>query len=127
MIQVDCAVLLVEDHADTAEMLQRTLKRHGVAAEVARTAAEALGKIARCAPDCIVMDESMPDMTGLTLFRKLLERTEWKEIPVVFYSASYEWRKQQEAEKLGARAWLVKGVRSVPELVKSVLDICRDE
>jgi CheY-like chemotaxis protein len=121
----ECAVLVVEDHLDTADMIKRVLARHGVTVEVARSGREALELIDRVTLRCLVLDEAMPDMTGLALYRQLLSRPGFAKTPVFFYTASYEWRKQMEAEQLGARGWFVKGISRLSDLIHPVLDACR--
>jgi DNA-binding response OmpR family regulator len=118
------SILIVEDHADTAEMLRRFLARAGFAAETAAGGREALEVLSDNRPVCVILDETMPDMTGLDLLRQLRARPEMKETPVFFYSATYDWRKQMEAEALGAKAWFVKGVSRLEDLLKQIVTHC---
>ena len=39
---------------------------------------------------------------------------------MVFYSAAFDWRKVAEARGLGAKAWLVKGVNRLSDVVDQV-------
>jgi CheY-like chemotaxis protein len=127
MVETTCAVLVAEDHDDTGEMIRRALARRGVVAEIVGSAAALLERLEHAAPPrCIVLDEEMPGMTGLSLYRQLVARPEWKDIPVFFYTASYDARKQAEAEQLGARAWFVKGVTRMADLIQPIVDICGD-
>jgi CheY-like chemotaxis protein len=113
-------VLIVEDHADTAEMLRRFLGRNGVAAEVASGAEVALTALAQRTPSCLILDETMPGTTGLELLRRLRQNPVHRDLPVVFYSAAFDWGKQVEARALGARGWLVKGVSRLSDLMEQV-------
>lgn len=121
-----CAVLIVEDHLDTAELLRAYFKRKGLEVETVSDGMEALEFLERDVPRCIVSDESMPRMGGLDLLRQLQARPEYKGIPVLFYSAAFDWRKQMEAEALGAKGWYIKGVSSLKELAARVAGYCGD-
>jgi CheY-like chemotaxis protein len=110
-------VLIVEDHKDSAELLRRVLSRKGVHAEVALGGAEALSLARTNRPTVVVMDEMMPEMNGLEVVRLMRQDPQLSDVNVIFYSANYDWRKQQTAEALGAKAWLVKGVVRLAEVV----------
>jgi CheY-like chemotaxis protein len=122
-----CTILVVEDHADTAGMLTRHLGRRGLCAETVGTGPEALEYLAQTKPCCIVLDEGMPGMSGLEFFRHLLAWSETRDIPVFFYSASFDWRKQMEATALGAKGWFVKGVSRMQDLLDAVEACCGAE
>ena len=68
-------ILLVEDHADTAAILARLLRRMGHDVLPAHTVADALklaGKEMRLAPiDLVISDLGLPDGSGLELMRQL--------------------------------------------------------
>lgn len=119
-----CAVLIVEDHADTAEMLQNYLKRKGFTSESVANGMAALEFMEQSRPRCLIVDEMMPVMNGLDLLRQLKARPEYAGIPVLFYSATYDWRKQMEAEALGAKGWYIKGVSNLKRLAEEVASFC---
>lgn len=122
-----CAVLVVDDHADTADLLRTYFQRRGLDVESVEDGMAALEFLEQHTPQVIVLDESMPRMGGLELMRQLQARPEYREIPVVFYSAAYDWRKQMEAEALGAKGWFIKGVSRLSELMDRVTEWCGDE
>jgi CheY-like chemotaxis protein len=122
-----CSVLIVEDHSDTADMLRRYLEREGCDAEIVGDGRQALEYLERGRPRCLIVDEGMPGMTGLELLRQLQARPEYRGIPVIFYSAAYEWRKQMEAEALGAKGWYIKGVTALGEMLKRVKQECGND
>ena len=41
-------------------------------------------------PDAIIMDIMMPDLNGLTIFEILLKHPKWKNIPLLFLSATID-------------------------------------
>ena len=114
-------VLIVDDHADSAEMLRRVLARRNVDAHVSLgpTAALVVAKAER--PTVIVLDELMPEFSGLELLRRLRADPDLRGTPVFFYSAAYDADRQTQAARLGAKAWLVKGVARLQDVVDQVL------
>lgn len=117
-------ILLVEDDLDTADMLRRFFRRKGLPCEVVHDGQSALQFFKSHRPTYLVLDEAMPGMTGLDLLRRLRAWPEYQDIPAVFYSAAYDWRKQMESEALGAKAWLVKGVSRLDDLAEQVRILC---
>jgi PAS domain S-box-containing protein len=67
-------VLVVEDHVDTALVLQRLLSRAGYKVKVATSAALALQLSAAEEFDVVVSDIGLPDATGYDLMAQLKER-----------------------------------------------------
>ncbi|HZZ41330.1 MAG TPA: response regulator [Tepidisphaeraceae bacterium] len=119
-----CAILVVEDHIDTADMLTRYIRRKQFTVEAVYGGMEALEFLEKQQPQCMIVDETMPDMSGLDLLRQIKARPEYSGISVFFYSANYDWRKQMEAEALGAMGWYIKGVSSLKDLMTEVANRC---
>lgn len=66
-------VLVVDDEADSAEMVGLLLGQHGARVETACSAAEGLQKLEAFRPDVLVSDIGMPAMDGLTFLRRVRE------------------------------------------------------
>lgn len=64
-------LLLVEDHADSADLLAELLKSHGYAVTIARCASDALSLAEANPYDVVVSDVGLPDATGYELMTKL--------------------------------------------------------
>jgi CheY-like chemotaxis protein len=67
-------VLVVEDHADTAEAVATLLQTIGHRATVAGTVAAALAAAENSAPDLVISDLGLPDGHGDDLMRALAKR-----------------------------------------------------
>ena len=63
-------LLVVEDHADTARILGRLLRKRGYTVQIAGTVGEAIGVLAEEPVDMIVSDVGLPDGTGYELMRR---------------------------------------------------------
>ena len=82
-----CRVLLVEDDAPTSEMMHALLAREGWIVDEAANGKVALDRLHGPCPDLILLDLMMPEMDGFEFARRLRERPEWREIPVVVLTA----------------------------------------
>jgi len=67
-------VMVVEDEADSREILSSMLREWGAEVTTARSAPEALSALAEGAPDVLVSDIGMPGMDGFELIRELRRR-----------------------------------------------------
>jgi signal transduction histidine kinase/DNA-binding response OmpR family regulator len=80
-------VLVVEDDADTREMLQRMLEREGFTVVEAADGRAGLDRVAEQRPSLILLDLLMPQMNGFEFLAELQTRPEWRSIPVVVVTA----------------------------------------
>jgi CheY-like chemotaxis protein len=82
-----CTVLVVEDDADTREMLRRMLTKEGWAVTEATNGRVALQRVAECQPELILLDLMMPEMDGFACLEALRQQAAWRSIPVVVVTA----------------------------------------
>jgi CheY-like chemotaxis protein len=88
LVRRDGPVLVVEDDADTRDMMRHTIERMGLAvAETAngRLALSWLGDNPR--PAIILLDLMMPEMDGFAFLDALAARADWREIPIIVITA----------------------------------------
>jgi two-component system invasion response regulator UvrY len=120
------SVLLVDDHAVVREGYRRLLERSRdvhVVGEAA-SAAEAYRIFCEVAPDVVVMDISLPDVSGIEGMRRLLLREPRSRILV--FSIHDEAIFANRALKSGAKGYVTKA--SAPEvLVEAVRTVARGE
>ena len=102
-------ILIVDDNSQDLTLLQTLLNRHGYGVTAAANGAEALEKARSERPDMIISDILMPIMDGFTLCREWKRDDRLKDIPFVFYTATYTDPKDEEfALGLGAERFIVK-------------------
>jgi len=82
-----CPVLLVEDDAETRQMMARTLEKAGWSVSQAGNGQEALDIMDTMQPRLILLDLMMPVMDGFNFLAAMREKPEWRHIPVIVVTA----------------------------------------
>jgi signal transduction histidine kinase/CheY-like chemotaxis protein len=100
-------VLLIEDDAQSAELLQTQLAHAGYHVDVASSGETGLTSAAAHPPDAIVLDVSLPGIDGWEVIRQLKAEPRLADIPVFFVSIVDE---PQAGFSLGATDYFVKPV-----------------
>jgi DNA-binding response OmpR family regulator len=81
-------VLVVEDDQPIGELLAEVINaEEGYRAIHVRRSADALHTMARLTPDLLVLDVSLPGMTGLELHDRLQRDERLRSVPVMFETA----------------------------------------
>jgi len=102
-------ILIVDDNPQDRYMLHTFLSGRGYEVTEASDGAEALEKARGEHPDLIISDILMPNMDGFALCREWKRDGRLKDIPFVFYTATYTDPKDEEfALGLGAERFIVK-------------------
>jgi hypothetical protein len=105
-------VLLVEDDADTRELLTTLLQRCGARVTAVGSASEALMTIALTQPDVLVSDIAMPGEDGYALIRKirLRDADQGRWLPAVALTAYARDEDRARALAAGYQRHLTKPV-----------------
>jgi len=81
-------ICYVEDDEDIQKIVRMTLERIGkMTVEVVSDPLQAIETIKRFKPELVMLDWMMPGMDGPTLYRKMKEVPEVRDLPVVFITA----------------------------------------
>ena len=111
-------VLLVEDEPLTAEVFARALTRDGHRVDVARDGLQALRRLHDHPPSIVVLDMSLPAVSGAEIVRRLRAEGHTK-LPIVVVSGSSRAETDLSAAELWPGTWLCKPVKP-RELVRIV-------
>jgi DNA-binding NarL/FixJ family response regulator len=115
-------VLIVDDHPFIRETLAELFASTQDICVVAQCAdgGEVLATALRTDPDVVLMDLTMPRMTGLEAARELLAAR--PDVRVVMLTATVTSTSVREAQEVGAAGYLVKGENpgDLPKVVRTV-------
>jgi PAS domain S-box-containing protein len=118
-------VLLVEDQADTREIVREILESHGAQVFVAASAAHALAQVDGIGPDLLLSDIGLPDMDGYELVAEIRRRTDaLSKIPAIALTAFARSEDRARAMRAGYQTHLAKPVEPA-ELLITVASFCR--
>ncbi|MGB7685301.1 MAG: response regulator transcription factor [Solirubrobacterales bacterium] len=98
-------VLVVEDDADIADVLRRSLRNEGYEVRTSADGAEALDLAAGFVPDLVVLDLGLPGLDGIEVCRRL--RTDG-DVPILMLTARAETEDRVTGLDSGADDYLVK-------------------
>ena len=119
-------ILLVDDHAVVREGYRRLLERRAdlrVEAEAA-SAEEALQRLREFEPDLIILDLSLPNMGGIELTRRILQRQ--PDAGILAFSMHRDPLFAAQAIRAGALGYVTKS--SSPDvLIQAVYKVARKE
>ncbi len=113
-------IWIVDDDEEMAKAVSLMLKlldfstRHFLKA---RAAAQELMNGSR--PDLVILDISMPEVTGIMMLEFIRRRAEWNNLPIVMLSSEATDVQIDEAMNLGADGYITKPV-SLDELEKTI-------
>lgn len=115
-------ILLVDDHAAIRQGIAQLLVARGLFAEAveASTGAEALTQIERGDWTMVLLDISLPDMSGVEVLRRIKRRM--PAVPVLMFSMYREDQYAVRALKAGASGYLSK-TASAAELATAMSQI----
>jgi two-component system, OmpR family, response regulator len=102
-------ICYVEDDEDIQRIVRMSLERVGkMTVEVVSDPLVAIERMIAFKPELVMLDWMMPGMDGPTLFRKMRETPETRNLPVVFITAKASQREQGELQALGAAGTILK-------------------
>jgi CheY-like chemotaxis protein len=81
-------VLAVDDSVSSLQVLKIQLGRVGLDVTTASTPAEAFAELEHAAPEAIILDVVMPEMSGYEMCRLIRGRDRFRQIPILFLSAA---------------------------------------
>lgn len=76
-------VLVVDDDPDARDFLTTVLEDNGYVAVTAADGTEAIAMIQQQPPDLVALDITMPEKSGVAVYRKLKEDEQLRAIPVI--------------------------------------------
>ncbi|MCA3452038.1 MAG: phosphate regulon transcriptional regulator PhoB [Rhodobacter sp.] len=112
-------VLVVEDEPAQREVLSYNFEAEGFRVTQASNGEEALMLVEEAAPDVIVLDWMLPNVSGIEVCRRLKMRPETRSVPIIMLSARSEEVDRVRGLETGADDYMIKPY-SLVELVARV-------
>lgn len=117
-------ILIAEDEAAQAEILEYNLKHEGYEVARAKDGQEALRAVHERAPDLLVLDWMLPEVSGLEVCRRLRNAEATRHMPIVMLTARGEEDDRVRGLEVGADDYVVKPY-SPRELVARIKNVLR--
>jgi signal transduction histidine kinase len=111
-------ILLVDDTPANLSVLAECLSEAGYSLLVAEDGEDALALTVRNAPDLILLDVMMPGIDGFATCRRLKERAETRDIPVIFMTALTDTAEKLKAFAAGAVDYITKPIQHEEALAR---------
>jgi len=114
-------ILLVEDDAETAELIAEDLQERGYIVSIANDGHSGLSAILKTDPDLVLCDINMPSMSGFEVMEQLVALAPSHEaVPFVFLTARTDRDSELKGRRLGADDYVTKPVDF--EILASIID-----
>src|SRR5205085_195422 len=113
-------VLVVEDNELDSSQIAKMLKGDGVQISVANTGKKAIKLLEAKEYDCIILDYTLPDISGTELVEKVSEIKQ-KLTPVIVYSAKDFNKAELNQLAKTSSTVLLKGVNSLEHLLEETV------
>ena len=111
--------MLVEDEPLTAEVFAKALERDGHVVDVARDGLQALRRLRDQPPSVVVLDLSLPTVSGAQVVDEL-RRSDLRHLPIVVVSGSDPSESSVASDAVQPGAWLTKPVK--PSVLVRIVD-----
>ena len=117
-------VLLAEDDEDVRALAELVLRREGFEVTAVSDGQAALDAAGERTPSVAVLDVSMPRMDGVETARRLRERAEMQEVPIMLLTARVTEADRERGREAGVDAQLDKPFSPaiLAERVRALLD-----
>ncbi|WP_016953248.1 response regulator [Anabaena sp. PCC 7108] len=108
-------VLIADDDEDCREMLSFLLHEEGWDVREAKDGKEALEKVVKCQPDLLILDNRMPELTGVEVYQHL--QIQGINLAIIFATA-YGYP-EELVSTLGISYWVTKPY-DIPNLLETM-------
>jgi CheY-like chemotaxis protein len=117
-------ILLLDDSTITLEMEKAVLEERGYTVATASNLLEFQQQVEKFAPEVILTDLMMPDISGKDIVRVLKQDFHTERIPIVIFSSKTDDELAEIAEQAGADGFLSKshGIDKLGEMVDELVD-----
>ncbi len=121
--EAKATLLVVDDIPEIRDVLRRRFAKRGYVVVEAAGGPEALETVEQKDIDLVILDVSMPGMSGMEVLEKLRASPRGKELPIIMATGHVQAVFADEAMRLGATGYVEKPIdfRSLLALVVDTL------
>ena len=113
-------LLLADDSITIQKVVDLTFADEGVTVLTVNNGREAIEKLNEFAPDIVLADVFMPQLSGYEVCEHIKQNEQFKHIPVMLLVGSFEPFDEAEARRVGADDTLTKPFQSIRNLIDKV-------
>jgi CheY-like chemotaxis protein len=113
-------VLIVDDHPDQCRALTLLLRRRGYRVNSVLSGPAALDFVASQPTSLVLLDMMMPEMSGLDVLREIRSNRNLDHVRICMYSAVDDPHWREEASRLGAEEYMIKGKFDLEQLFSRI-------
>lgn len=121
------SIVLIEDEEVVVNLLTKKLKAVGYEVKTATDGISGLELIRTAKPDLVLLDMTLPRLSGLDVLKKLTEEKILPGLPVVIISNSGQQVDVDHIRKLGVRDYLVKVNFDPNEIIAKIHNVFNAE
>jgi two-component system response regulator MprA len=117
-------ILIVDDEAPVADLLEQALRQEGYEVTRAEDGMDAMNRIQAFEPDVVVMDVMMPRLDGVQTTRLLRRNRNFRDVVIVALSARTDQPARDAMREAGADLYMRKPftIARLVERVRELLD-----
>jgi signal transduction histidine kinase/DNA-binding response OmpR family regulator/CHASE3 domain sensor protein len=113
-------ILIVEDDSKQRKAIVKMIEDSGVNITATGLGREALTLMTERQYDCVIMDLSLPDISGLDLLQELSSKKDAHYSPIIIYTGRSLSQTEEEKLKQYSETIIIKGARSPERLLSEV-------
>jgi len=118
-------ILLVEDDPFLIDIYTTKLKEVGFKIDVAEDGKKAFRLLTQKTPDLLVLDIVLPHIDGWEILRKIREKKQFRDLPVIILSNLGQRQEVKKGLELGATKYLIKAHYTPSEIVEQIKEILK--
>jgi CheY-like chemotaxis protein len=113
-------LLIVEDDPHQRLSVKKLIGNGDVHTVAVGTASEALEQLKQNTYDCMIVDLSLPDLSGFELLEKISDDEQYGHPPVIVYTGRSLSREEEERLRKFSKSIIIKGAKSPERLLSEV-------
>jgi CheY-like chemotaxis protein/CHASE3 domain sensor protein len=114
-------ILLIEDDAQQRANVRQLLGGSDIEIVEVSTAAQAIDQLGASTFDCVILDLSLPDTSGMELLERMSENEDMSFPPVIIYTGQSLTIEEEQSLRRFSRSIILKGARSPERLLDEVM------